>query len=291
MRSTTPGGAHNIKNEWQDFTLAQHEGFATGLARLVEGSPVDGRAGIASYGLYIQGVDYRSAQLTPRGWFQESSFSAFIWRLFDPLGVIKLPAEKILAPFYSEAWRSGIWAASPWAYGAILKSQNPAFVDDIDFLATSLDINLAGNDSWGTKEVVIGSRSASQTFPIYTDVSVGKTARVCSVGEKAEYNKLSNRRYLRLSGDGTQKKVTVTGRAGTVPYLYVDRAAGSNGFFLEPGRSAASFLVTIPAGGAYGWIGDCAVTYWPSTSVVDKACSAQPYTPPAETCWDISVEN
>ena len=297
MRNASPGGPHSSNSEWQDFTLAQHEGFATGLSLMVGGTSVNGRTfaltendkGRFNAGFYIAGTDYRIRNgSTSEGWFQEGSFTSLIWRLFDPRGSVQLSAAKVIAPFYSSTWTQGAWAPSPWAYGTILKAQNPALSGAIDSLASSLKITLAGNDHWGTAERILGNRTTAQTFPIYTVVPSTGSVEVCSVGTKAEYNKLSNRRYLRFEGSGTSKTIRVAGASGTVPKLYVDKPGG---FVFSKGSNIAEARATIPSGGSYGWVGECAVVDSASVSEVEKDCSAQPYTPPAETCWTISVSN
>lgn len=297
MRNSSPGGPHSTSGEWQDFTLAQHEGFATGLALMVGDTSINGRTFKLSdtdqtrfnAGFYIYGTDYRvRAGSSSEGWFQEGSFTSLIWRLYDPLGSVRLSAAKVIAPFYSSTWTQGVWAPSPWAYGTILKTQNPSSSGAIDALASSLNITLAGNDHWGTTERVLGNRTSAQTFPIYTVVPAGGSVEVCSVGAKAEYNKLSNRRYLRFTGDGTAKTIRISGATGTVPKLYIDKPGG---FVFTKGASAAEARGVIPNGGTYGWVGECSVVESPSETVVDKNCSEQPYTPPAETCWTVTVSN
>lgn len=298
MRQTSPGGPHTTSGEWQDFTLAQHEGFATAMALLVDGSPVEARnrrldtgsplRDQYDAGYYSGGTDYRKlANGADAGWFQESSFTSFIWRLHDPLGSLRLTPGKILAPFYSQTWSQAAWTPSPWAYGTVLKSQNPEISGAIDSLAEGLKITLAGNDHWGTTEKFLGNRTASQTFPVHTRVPETGTVQVCSVGSKAEYNKLGNRRYLRFEGSGASRLAQVTGPAGTVPYVFINGI----GVALQKGSNTLSGRLTIPASGAWGYIGECSVVYSPSATAVDGACANQPYTPPAEVCWTITTSN
>jgi hypothetical protein len=297
MRNASPGGPHSSSGEWQDFTLAQHEGFATGLSLMVGGTPVNGRAFKFSQsdqarfnaGIYVAGTDYRIRKgSSPEGWFQEGSFTSLIWRLFDPQGSIKLSAAQVIAPFYSSAWTQGVWAPSPWAYGTILKAQNPAASGAIDTLASSLNITLAGSDHWGSNERVLGNRTSAQTFPIYTVVPSNGSVEVCSVGEKADYNKLSNRRYLRFDSASFARTIKVSGPTGTVPKLYLDKPGG---VIFAKGSNVAEARTVIPTGGTYGWVGECTVVDSASASEVEKDCSSQPYTAPTEVCWTITVTN
>jgi hypothetical protein len=298
MRNASPGGPHSSDGEWQDFTLVQDEGFATGLALLVGGTSIEGRTFRFSSasdrdrfdsGFFVFGTDYRiRSGSKPEGWFQEGSFTSLIWRLFDPQGSTRLSASRVIAPFYSSTWVQGVWAPSAWAYGAILKDQNPTVSGAIDSLAASLNITLAGNDHWASTERALGNRTSSQTFPIYTLVPASGSVEVCSVGEKAEYNKLSNRRYLRFEGSVAPRTIRITGAVGTVPRLYIDRPGG---YVFQKGSNTAEARATIPATGSYGWVGECAVVVSPSLAEADRTCSAQPYSPPAQTCWTITTSN
>ena len=292
MRKFTPGGRHSIVGEWQDFTLSLHEGLATGIPLMIENSAVSERVfPSGSSGFRVEQTDYRQViQESTQGWFQERTLTSLKWKLFDPAGPIKLSAAKVLAPYFSADWVNAPWVSNPWAYGAILKQQNPSLSGAIDLLGSELKITFAGNNVWGDQETILGNRTAGQTFPVITRVPNSGSVQICSVGKKADYNYLSNRRYLRFDGDGvTSRRYTITGAAGTVPYIYVNspRVAGRP---TSRGNAVTTGSIVIPNGGTWGYVGECSVVWSTDSSLVDSDCGTTPYTAPEETCWTITAQ-
>ena len=291
QRSYSPGGPHDYE-EYQDIALAHHEGFATGAAVVIAQSPRLERW-FVSMGAIRAGITDYSKALTgsPVGWFQETTFTRFIWRLFDPAGAIRLNATEIFAPYYSDTWKKGLFAPSMWAYGKILKDQQPAKASAIDLLGSELNITLAGNDLWGTAERVRGDRTEKQTFPVIATVPLSGSVEVCTAGAAYEYNKSSNNRYLRLLGDGTPRTYTITGPVGTVPDAFFFLTTRNTGAaFFTKGSNSVSRQLTIGSAGGWGVISDCKVSRFTSKADENGACSADDYTPPAEQCWTIKVE-
>jgi hypothetical protein len=268
--------------------LAQHEGLATGSATLIAKNPRLERFRPSGGNLIASRSDY-TVNGTPLGWFQERTVIQLIWKLFDPAGNFKLSGQQILAPFYSEAWKTGSFGPNIWAYGNILKSQQPTLANALDALGNDLKITLAGNDLWGSNESIVGNRTPSQTFPLFARVATTGTTTVCSVGSKAEYNKLGNRRYLRFDGDGTPRSYRFTGTTGTVPYIYLNTGSTEIGGRVKSSNVANSGVVTIPAAGGWGSVGECTVIASNDPANVDSFCAASPYTAPTETCWTITA--
>jgi hypothetical protein len=291
QRSFSPGGPHTYE-EYQDVTLAHHEGFATGAAVVMARSPRlerwfvsmgSIRAGITDYSKALSG--------SPVGWFQEATFTRFIWRLFDPAGNTRLDAKEIFAPYYSDTWKNGLFVPTMWAYGKILKDQQLAKAPAIDALGSELNITLTGNDLWGSAERVRGNRTDKQTFPVIATVPLAGAVEICTAGAPYDYNKSSNTRYFRLLGDGTSKKYTITGSDGTVPYAFFVLTTKNTGAeFFKKGSKSISRQLTIGPAGGWGLIGECKVSRFTSKSGEDGYCSADDYTPPAEQCWTITVE-
>lgn len=288
MRKTTPAGSHSTVGEWQDFTLSLHEGVATGIPLMIAKSPITERIFPQGANFRVSRRDYSQViEASTQGWFQERTISSLKWKLFDPTGSTKLTPAQILAPYFSTEWINGPWVSNPWAYGAILKQQNPSLTGAIDALGTDSKITFAGNNVWGDQESVLGNRTFAQTFPVITRISTTGTTSVCSTGEKAEYNKLSNRRYLRFDGDGiTSRQYSVTGAAGTTPYIFVNapRVAG----IIRNSSSLTTGSIVIPSGGTWGYIGECSVVSRSTIDSVNNFCGD--YSPPAETCWTFTAQ-
>jgi hypothetical protein len=291
QRNYSPGGPHSY-DEHQDLTIAHHEGFATAAATVILQSPKLERLYVSEGTIKANITDYSVAiPQSPVGWFQETTFTRFIWKLFDPAGAIRLTARDIYAPYYSTTWKNGLFVPSVWAYGNILKTLQPAKSGSIDQLGADLKITLAGNDIWGSTEQVLGSRTAKQTLPVIATVPTSGTVEVCTAGKPYEYNKMSNKRYLRILGDGSPRKYTVTGPTSTVPNMFVFTKTDNTGFLIfSKGAASASRTLTIPSSGAWAVLGECKVSEY--TNKVDEGtnCSDSDYTPPEEQCWTITVE-
>ena len=288
MRKTTPAGSHSIVGQWQDFTLALHEGLATGIPLMISRSPITERIVPQGANFRVGRWDYSQVgEESTQGWFQERTISSLKWRLFDPSGTTKLSPAQILAPYFSSEWVNGPWVSNPWAYGVLLKQQNPSLSGVIDQLGTELKITFAGNNVWGDQETVLGNRTFSQTFPVITRIATTGTTRVCSTGKKGEFNKLSNRRYIRFDGDGvTSRRYTVTGSSGTIPLIFVNSPRVSG---IVPNSSSLSTgAIVVPSGGTWGYIGDCSVVAGSITESINTYCGN--YEPPAETCWTFTAQ-
>lgn len=288
QRNDSPGGPHSEQGEFQDLMLAQHEGLATGSATLIAKSPRLERLRPSGGNLIASRSDY-TVTGSPLGWFQERTVVQLIWRLFDPVGAFKLTGQQILAPFYSDIWKMGSFGPNIWAYGNILKSQQPSLANAIDLLGNDLKVTFAGNDLWGTTESILGNRTQGQTFPLFARVATSGSTTVCSVGSKAEYNKLGNRRYLRFDGDGNPRSYRFTGATGTVPYIYLNTGSNEIEGRVKGSNVVSSGVVTIPAPGGWGAVGECTVIASNDPANVDSFCAATAYTAPTETCWTITA--
>ncbi len=288
QRNDSPGGPHSEQGEYQDILLVQHEGLATGTATLIAKSPRLERYRQSGGNLVVSRSDY-TVSGTPLGWFQERTVVQLIWRLFDPTGNFKLSGPQILAPFYSDAWKNGTFGPNIWAYANILKTQQPALAGAIDALGTDLKITFAGNDVWGTQETLLGNRSAAQTLPIFTRIPTTGSTTVCSVGSKAQYNKLGNRRFLRFDGDNVARSYRITGATGTVPYIALTAGSTDIEGFRKDSNIVSTGTVTVPAAGGWGFVGECSVILGSDPAVVDRQCATTPYTAPEETCWTITA--
>ena len=287
-RSYQPGGPHSAQSE-QDPALAWEEGFADGVPALVTGRSRPARIYPYNGTLIDNNYDISGPiSGSPVGWFQEMSIARLLWSLQDPAGSAKLSTQAILAPLFSTAWQQGVWMPNVWAYGKLLKAQQPAVASAIDALGTTLNITLVGNDEWATAEQKLGSLTASQTLPVFARVAPGSTTNVCSVGAKNDYNKLGNRRYLRVDGDGRSHSLTVTGPTGSVPLLTTtDPATADQSNFFVAGARSFTRSVVLPSSGTWAAIGDCSVTR--SSFAENVTACSQTTAAPAEQCWSITV--
>jgi len=296
FRHTRLGGEHNF-SEYQDLRLVWSEGFADAMPPLVRKSALISR--FAPYnGKVVDNVfDYsKDIPSNPKGWFQELIVPRLVWSIYDPTGTIKLSTAKILEPLFSPEWASGKWPTNLWAYGKILKDKNPSAATAIDAAAAALNITLAGNDEWGSTETVLGNLTQAQTLPIFTLLSPGQSKTVCSVGAPQQYNKLSNSRFFRVTGDSVGRTLRVTVPTGTKALIkldYFEKTATSN-IVGSPNFSwimSSDNAITgiYPNGGeAVISVGDCQVNWSEDPADANAACGV--YTPPSEQCFTVSLQ-
>ncbi len=281
--SQSPGGNHSY-DDYEDFTLAWVEGSASGISALVMNSPKQNRLAYVSGEIIVGIFDISDNTISgnpqpwPIGWYQESTTTAMMWAAYDPAGSMRLSAAASLAPMFLDSWNQGPYLNSIWAYSYLLKQANPSVAAALDIWSTAHNVVTAGNDVWGTIEAHTGNRTAQESLPPYTTISIGQTVQVCSVGAPLEYNKESNSRYLFLKGDGGPHTLTAHGPAGTVPLL--------SGHVFTAGSASTSQSGVVPVQGVATLVGDCAVTYSQFSSGT-TSCS-EPATPPAEQCWSIT---
>ena len=282
----SPGGSHS-SSDYEDPTLAWGEGSASGIAALVLQSAKQNRVQTVNNQLIVGVYDPSTYTISgnpqswPLGWFQENTVTRLMWQLYDPAGTIKLPAATVLAPFLTASWKADTWLETPWAYTAQLAKLNPASAAAINTLADSINIKSTGNDEWGSTESNPGNRSTPDALPPVATVAIGGgPVPICSAGAPNEYNRESNVRYFRISGDGASHTLTVHGASGTVPLV--------GRFAYTAGSSTTSLTGGLPVGYTVLSVGDCSVAL-SSFSSSTAACN-EPVAPPAEQCWTVSVQ-
>lgn len=280
-----PGGNHAY-SDYEDQVLSWIEGNASGIAALVLNTPLQNRVSMAQNTVLVDSynVDTDANEFGPEnnpvGWYQESTVTRLMWRVYNPSGTLQMPAASVLAPMYTAAWKGGPWLATPWAYVTQLKKLNPNSATGIDTLAESLNITSIGNDEWGSLEVHAGNRASQDVLPPYVSVPITPSPTMaCSAGAPLEYNKEGNVRYLRLAGDGASHTLTIQGPTGTVPLLQ------RSGF--TPGSNTLTTSGVTPAGSFVLNVGDCAVASG-QFSAQTSACNDP--APPTEQCWAVTLQ-
>lgn len=278
-----PGGAHSY-SDYEDPRLAWIEGNASGIAALVMNTSTQNRLGFVSGQIIVEIFDISNntvsgnPQSWPIGWYQETTTTGLMWAAYDPNGTIRLSAAATLAPMFSSGWKQGPWLNSIWAYVYLLKQANPTGAAPIDVWSAAHNLVSVGNDVWGSTESHSGNRTAQDSLPPYTTVTIGHPVQVCSAGAPLEYNKEGNSRLLFLQGDGTSHTLTAQGPSGTVPLLA--------GRFFTAGSTVTAISGVVPTQGLVVSVGDCGVAE--SAFASQTAACAEPTAPPAEQCWLIT---
>lgn len=283
---SSPGGDHSY-SDFEDPTQAWIEGNASGIAALVLNTPQQNRVVQVSGQLVVVIEDPSNytvngnPQSWPLGWYQEATVTRLMWELFDPGGAVKLTAPTVLAPMYTSAWKAGPWLNTSWAYSVQLAKLSAGNATAIATLADSLNIRTTGDDEWGAAETSVGERSAQDTLPAYTTVTLGASAAtICSAGAPNDYNKESNVRYFRILGDGNSHTVTIQGPSGSVPVLNRHSFTAGSNTFTASGPLAAGYTALA--------VGDCSVSL--SEFSTGTASCNEPVSPGAEQCWSVSAQ-
>ena len=281
----SPSGDHSY-DDFEDPTLAWIEGNASGISALVMNTSKQYRLGQSGGVIWVNVYDIANNTISgnpqswPVGWYQETTTTAMMWAAYNPSGTMRLSAAATLAPMFTTTWQQGPWLNTIWAYGNLLKKANAGVASAVDAWTAAHNVVTAGNDVWGSTETHVGTRTALDALPPYTNINLGQTVQVCSAGAPLEYNKESNIRYLFLQGDASNATHTLTaqGAAGTVPVLA--------GYSFTAGSTTTSLSGTVPGAGVVLSVGDCAVSYSEFSS--DTASCSEPATPPAEQCWSVT---
>jgi hypothetical protein len=119
--------------------------------------------------------------------------------------------------------------------------------------------------------------------------TVGFPEALATAGSANEYNKLSNRRYLRFDGDGTTRRYTVSAPTNSIPVFVVARTNGSLAGGYAKGVRNIFVDQAIPPEGSWGWVGECSVVLSSIAETTRSECSATTYTAPAEQCFTITA--
>lgn len=208
-RSDSIGGSHGF-NEALDPRVAFGEGFGNAFSGMVLGDPIYrdsfGTTQVGSFDLD------NNAQYT-NGWYSEAAVGHILWDLFD--SGVEASVDTVQVPFatlfsvFDNGEQNTPALTSMFSYAAALRAAAPADTQAIDLLLTSEGVN--GTDEYGAGEYDFDGASASPTS-VYVSIQPGGQADVCTTAAVGVYNKLNNRRFLRLdvASAGT-RTITATG--------------------------------------------------------------------------------
>jgi PKD repeat protein len=225
-RTDTVGGPHAL-DERLDMRVSFSEGFANAFSGMVVGSPVyrdsfGGTQGSDSH------FDMESRTSSVPGWYNEASVQAIAWDLFDAADDANDTVTLGYGPLFDvqrDDLRTGSPLTSLFPFITALKLRPNVPVSAVDARVaaegrsgTSLGIDSVGMDAYATTETHSGvaPSSADLVLPVYTNISLGQSVRVCSaaelnvsdgpprVTEPGLYNRLGNRRFLRFDLPGAR---------------------------------------------------------------------------------------
>jgi PKD repeat protein len=216
-RSDTIGGPHSL-DERLDMRVAFSEGFANAFSGMVLDDPVYRDSFGSSQGDDFF-FDMENRQTTAPGWYSEDSVQRIAWDLFDTSNDDADAVAIGYGPMYgvfTDELRTGVPLGSLFSFNTALKTRPGIPVAQVNTLVeaqgvpgTSLGIVSTTMNAYATTETHSGvsAASADLVLPVYTQLAVPGTTRLCSSSsiETADgtltgaYNKLGNRRFVRFS--------------------------------------------------------------------------------------------
>jgi hypothetical protein len=229
-RSDSIGGAHGIGDQL-DMRVAFGEGWATALSGIALDNP--NYCDTFWSGNTLRGfrIDIENGEPIldgPEGWFNELSVLKMIYDLWDTDNDGADNASIGFGPIYdvmTGPQSTTVAFTSIFSFATNLKSslnaQNNTFVDA---LLTEQDIVANGIDIYGNGETNDGPATPDDVLPIYTDLTLGVTTRICTNSQfdsERFGNKLSEHRYLRLSL-ATTRSITLTMSTVSPPSVPAD---------------------------------------------------------------------
>jgi hypothetical protein len=224
-RSDSIGGDHGL-NDKLDLRVAFGEGWGDAFGAMALNDPVyrDSFAGQTQDGSF----NLESSVPAAPGWFSEFSTLKILWDLFDGANEPNDTVTLGFAPIFNAmtgAQSSTDALTGIFPFVRALKASNVPAATGINALLAEHSI-VSIVDDYGLTETNAGG--SMDALPIYTDIQVaGGTQQVCGDATLGDYNKLGNRRFLRLVlAQQTTATITATGPAGMPvpdPDLYLWR--------------------------------------------------------------------
>lgn len=253
-RDDSLGGEH-APDQRLDLRVAFSEGWGNAFAGMVRGDPVyrDSFGANQSSGFRI---DVEVNNNPNAGWFSEGSIQSILWDLFDSSNEAGDAVSMGFAPIDGVMrGRVRTTAAFTSIYPLLegLRTVRPADVVGLDALAAAQLIAITASD-FGVGET--NAWLDARNLPIYRPVASGQTLEVCSTNSSGVYNKLGNRRLLRIetgvAGTATIR-ATFTGTGGlpTDPDLVLYAAGVERARAESADDGVETLTVTGLAAGTY----------------------------------------
>ncbi|HBH88947.1 MAG: hypothetical protein CMK04_02420 [Ponticaulis sp.] len=279
-RSDSIGGSHGGTDSL-DPRVAWGEGFANALSGMILQDPIytDSRGAQQASGFSI---NMETASNSNEGWFNERTVQMVVYDIWDsnPDGVdnLNLGFVPIYSVLTSSSYTGSEYFTTIFNFLDELASQNPGAAAQITAIAADQSVNGTGHN--GAGETNTGGYA--NALPVYSELTPGQTARVCSTDTYGSYNKLGNRDFVTVTfpsaGTHTITMSRVSGPTGTDPDFVIYR----DGQRIVVSQDATADSETYT--GAFQ-----ADTYVIDTYDFVYADGGSTYT--GEICFDFSVSN
>jgi len=241
-RADSIGGDHSL-GEKLDLRVAMSEGWGNAFAAMVLNDPQYRDSIFVGGGFAETDFNIESGSDSQPGWYSETSVQQVLWDLFDTVNESGDTLGLGFGPIF-QALTGGQKTTdaftSIFSFGSALR----AVVDTSTGNAVGQIMALHGinsTDAFGAGEFNNGGLAG--TLPIYDIATPGAFQAECSSGVAKNYNKLGNRRFVRLDVSGNHGvTISATGNA-TAPSLPAsdpDILLWHQGSLVASAQSAAS---------------------------------------------------
>ncbi len=248
-RSDSMGGAHTLDDRL-DLRVAFGEGWANAWSAIATDNPAytDSLGTQQRFGFTF---NMENNAVTNRGWFNEASVQSIIYDIYDETNEvgdgINLSLAPILNALTDNSYINFDGFTSLYAFLEVLRNNVPGADSAISILTSNQFIS--GSGFYGE-----GENNGSGAVPVYYQVEPGGSSiLVCSDKDHGEFNKLQNRRLLRLPISSAGKYSFSVAKASadsasTDPDLLVWLKGGIVGALESPVNNAENGSVTLQPG-------------------------------------------
>lgn len=215
-RSDSIGGQHGAGDRL-DLRVAFGEGWGNAYSGMVLADPVyrDSFGGISNE----FGFNLETDNLVAEGWFSEFSVGEILWDIFDSVADGNDQVSLGFPPIFSVltgAQRQTDALTSIFPFADSLRAANPTQAAGINALLSGESISVS--DAFANNELNDGGVGNPDVVPIYTtNVTLNAgPVQVCTNASVGTYNKIGNRRFLRLDlAAAATVNIAATGLVGT----------------------------------------------------------------------------
>jgi hypothetical protein len=203
-RDDSVGGRHG-GDEQLDMRVAFSEGWGNAWSGIaLNRNQYTDSSGLAQGQGYALALDQGPRR--ERGWYNEDSVQSVIFNLNQQVG-------------FSPVWLgmtcqmpTGTPVSSIYSFAASVKSSSPASITPLITLLRGQSIN--GTDEWGNNETNTGG--AGLSVPLYKQLVIGTSRKVCLSTEEDIDNRLGNYAFLWFDAPNS-RNYTITATGGSFP--------------------------------------------------------------------------
>ena len=263
-RTDSIGGSHGV-GDVLDPRLAFGEGWGNALSAMMLYPNV---TYFDTYGTREQsgwGMNLESGSNSSNpGWFSETSVQLILFDLFDSDSDTNDTVSLGIGPIYDVMvgeLKTTSSFGTLFPFISALKTANSSSATAIDTVVNARGISTIA-DAWGTGESHNGGLSTN--LPVYDNLTIGSSLNVDLVGvySSSKWNKLSNNRYLKFTGNGSAVAVTAQTSGGSGDNRDVDLIVYKDGVLLDYSNSAYVGTETVSISTVSGAVYTISVKDW-----------------------------